>query len=104
MVDQPTPTQPGPPPAPASPSHPPAPAAKVGFGVTALVLGLVGIFLFWVPFFGLILPILAIIFGGIGIYLQSGRGMAIAGLIIGLITFAIILGIMIVAASRAVPG
>jgi len=99
MVDQPAPEQSGQP-APAAP----APAAKVGFGVTALVLGIVGVFLCWIPVFGLILPILAIVFGGIGIFLQSGRGMAIAGLVIGVITLIINIIIMVVAANNAVTG
>ena len=98
MVDQPMPEQPGQP-APAA-----QPSAKVGFGVTALVLGIVGVFLCWIPVFGLILPILAIVFGGIGIYLRSGRGMAIAGLVIGVITLIINIVIMIVAANNAVSG
>jgi len=97
MVDQPAPEQSGQP-------APAAPAAKVGFGVTALVLGIVGVFLCWIPIFGLILPILAIVFGGIGIFLQSGRGMAIAGLVVGVITLIINIIIMVVAANNAVTG
>jgi len=81
-----------------------APPAKVGFGVTALVLGIVGVFLFWIPLFGLILPILAVVFGCIGIYLQSGRGMAVAGLVIGIVTFALSMGLWMFAAHRAVTG
>ena len=88
----------------AVPPQPVTPTAKVGFGVTALVLGIVAIFLCWIPLFGLILPILALIFGGIGIYLQNGRGMAIAGLVLGLITFAINMGFLLFAMNRAVTG
>jgi hypothetical protein len=104
MADATTPAEPGQQQSPASPAHPPAPAAKIGFGVTALVLGLVGILFCWIPLFGLILPILALIFGGIGIYLQSGRGMAVAGLVIGLITFAVSLGTAMYLANRAATG
>ena len=103
MAEETTPAEAGPQPTQAPPAQTPAPTAKVGFGVTALVLGLVGIIFCWIPLFGLILPILALIFGGIGIYLLSGRGMAIAGLVIGLITFAINMAIMMVAANNAVP-
>ena len=78
-----------------------APSPKVGFGVTALVLGIVAVFLCWIPLFGLILPILAMIFGGIGIYLHNGRGMAVAGLVLGIVTFALTMGLMLFAAFRA---
>jgi len=101
MADQQAPAQPEP--GQASRTQPPLPAAKVGFGVTALVLGIVGLLLCWIPFFGLILPVLAVIFGGIGIHLNSGRGMAIAGLSIGIISVVINIVIMVAAASQAVP-
>jgi len=80
------------------------PTAKVGFGITALVLGIVAIFLCWIPIVGLIPPILALIFGGVGIFLQNGRSMAVAGLVLGLITFAINMGFMLFAMSRAATG
>jgi len=96
MVDQQTPAGTGQPAG--------APPVSVGFGVTALVLGIVGVFLFWIPFFGLILPILAVIFGCIGIYRQSGRGMAVAGLVIGIISFALSLGLWMFAVHRAATG
>jgi hypothetical protein len=105
MVDQSTPEEAGQTnPAVRSPAAQAGPPAKVGFGVTALVLGIVAVFLCWIPLFGLILPILALVFGGIGIYLQSGRGMAVAGLVLGIITFALNMGIMLFAANRAVTG
>ncbi|MDH3235059.1 MAG: DUF4190 domain-containing protein [Alphaproteobacteria bacterium] len=102
MADQSTPGEAGRPST--MPSQQSAPTTKVGFGVTALVLGIVAVFLCWIPLFGLILPILALIFGGIGIYLQNGRGMAIAGLVLGLITFVINLGFLLFAMNRAVTG
>lgn len=79
----------------------PAPSQnKVGFGVTALVLGIVGIFLFWIPLIGLIPPVLAVVFGCVGIYLQNGRGMAVAGLVLGIVTFALTMGLMMFSAFR----
>jgi len=102
MVDQLTPGEAGQPTA--DPRQAPVPTAKVGFGVAALVLGIIAVFLCWIPIFGLILPILALIFGGVGIYLQNGRGMAVAGLVLGLITFAINMGFMLFAMNRAVSG
>jgi len=50
-----------------------------GFGTTALVCGLVGIFLF-----GIVLGPLAIIFGGIGI--SKKQKYSVAGLVLGIIS------------------
>jgi hypothetical protein len=101
MVDQSTPDGAGQPGAAPPTAAPAAQTAKVGFGVTALVLGIVAIFLCWIPLIGLILPILALVFGGIGIYLHNGKGMAVAGLVLGIITFALNMGIMLFSAFRA---
>lgn len=78
----------------------PAASNKVGFGVTALVLGIVAVFLCWIPLIGFVPPVLALIFGGIGIYLQNGRGMAVAGLVLGIVTFALNMGFMLFSAFR----
>jgi len=58
-----------------------------GMAVAALVCSLCGI----IPFLGLLMALLGIIFGGVGIaqtgkdpYL-GGRGMAIAGLVLGIV-------------------
>lgn len=55
-----------------------------GFNIAGFVLGLIGLFISWIPYLGLILCLLAVIFGGIGI---KGRlkGLGIAGLVMGLI-------------------
>ncbi|HEY3894758.1 MAG TPA: DUF4190 domain-containing protein [Pseudonocardiaceae bacterium] len=74
---------------------PPAQAAqRNGFGVTALVLGIVGAVFSWVPVLGLILAVLAVVFGALG-YARARKGqatnsgMAIAGLVLGVIAFVI---------------
>lgn len=78
-------------------SAPPAPVQtqpKVsGFAITALVLGCVGSILGWLY---VIPPVLAIIFGGLAIHkIQNsngwltGKGMAIAGLVLGVVFTAI---------------
>ncbi len=60
-----------------------------------MVLGISSLVLLWVPFVGVILGILAIIFGAVGIRQTGtdpnlgGRGMAIAGLVCGIIGVAI---------------
>lgn len=66
------------------------PAKKNGFGITALVLGIVGLLFSWVPVFGLVLAILAIVFAVLGRGRVKRReadngGLAIAGLVTGII-------------------
>ncbi len=58
-----------------------------GFGITALVLGIVGVGLAWwtIPLLGFVAGILAVIFGGVGMRSRA-RGMAIAGLVLGIVT------------------
>ncbi|XKH50515.1 DUF4190 domain-containing protein [Chryseomicrobium palamuruense] len=57
-----------------------------GLAVTALVLGIIGLVLFMVPFLPYPLAILAIIFGLIGMKKPIKKGLAITGLVTGLIT------------------
>ena len=64
------------------------------FGSTSLVSGLLSIPLFFVaPIVGLLFSILAIVLGSVGLK-KRGRGMAIAGLTLGLLT--LLLGIIFV--------
>ena len=64
------------------------------FGSTSLVSGLLSIPLFFVaPIVGLLFSILAIVLGSVGLK-KRGRGMAIAGLSLGLLT--LLLGIIYV--------
>jgi hypothetical protein len=59
------------------------------FGIISLVCGICGLVLPWVPYIGglwvIALPIIAIIFGGIGIAKDDSKGMGIAGLILGIV-------------------
>lgn len=55
----------------------------------AMVLGIVGAALLWVPFLNLILGTLAIVFGAIAMRRDTKRGQAIAGLVLGIIPFAV---------------
>jgi hypothetical protein len=85
-----------PPPIPAAASVAPATTGTNGMAIAALVLGLL-----WG--YGL-LSILAIVFGAIGMKQtadrnQSGRGLAIAGLVLGIVGAAIALILIIAAAS-----
>jgi hypothetical protein len=69
---------------------------KNGMAIASLILGLLGLALLWVPYFAFVLPLLAVIFGVVGLAqataddrLDSGRGMAIAGIVFGLIGLAV---------------
>jgi hypothetical protein len=70
-----------------------------GMSIAAMVCGIVGIV---IPVTGIILSILAIIFGGIGMGRTSrntelkGRGMAIAGLVLGIVGLLIVLMLLII--------
>jgi hypothetical protein len=74
-----------------------------GFAVTALVTGIVGLVLVWVPGLDLILGIIAATFGAIAAFHTTRRpdkrgwGLAIAGLTLGILTivgFALILALV----------
>ncbi len=60
-----------------------------GQAVAALVLGIVSLVLFWIPFVGLVCGILGVVFGWLGMQRAdrgtTGKGMAVAGLVTGII-------------------
>ena len=92
---------PPPPPPPGGPpsgwNPPPAGPARRpgnGAGVAALVLGILALFASWIPIFGLVLPVLAVIFGVVGMRKvrrgeATNREMALAGVILGAIALVI---------------
>jgi hypothetical protein len=56
--------------------------------VGSLVLGIVGLLVSLVPFFGMYaipLTVLAVILGALGLRASTGRGMAVAGLVLGIL-------------------
>lgn len=61
-----------------------------GLGTAGFVTGLLGLIFCWVPVFGLILGVLGIVLGGAGMsYARKNRassGLAIAGLVLGIIS------------------
>jgi len=68
-------------------------------GIISLIFGILGIAVGWllgglIPFGSYILPGVAIVTGIIGIIVQDSKGMAIAGLILGII--GLVLGFVIV--------
>lgn len=62
-----------------------------GLAITSMVLGIISIVPGWcIPYLPLILGLLAVIFGGVSIAKkQGGKGMAVAGLVTGIISLAI---------------
>lgn len=71
----------------AGPVMPLAPPASKGLSIAALVTGILGFVLSWFPLVGVVLAALGIIFGAIGLQRDrtEGRGLAVAGLILGVL-------------------
>jgi hypothetical protein len=96
---------------PNQPTHPPQGYAaphqgqlKNGMGTAALVLGILGIVLFFFPYISVILALLGVIFGGIGIQRANrgeanNKGMAIAGLVCGIVGLVISIILLIAIGS-----
>ncbi|MCT4545187.1 MAG: DUF4190 domain-containing protein [Vallitalea sp.] len=63
-----------------------------GLAIAAMVCGIVGIVMFCIPYLSITLAILAIVFGAIMVSSnkhnadKTGRGMAIAGIVLGIVT------------------
>lgn len=85
---------------PAPPAPPQQPVRKNGLGITALVLGLVGVPLAFIPlagpFLGIPLGFLALAFAVFGVILalrgRAGKGLPIAGAVLGVASMAIGIG------------
>ncbi|TEU04844.1 MAG: DUF4190 domain-containing protein [Dehalococcoidia bacterium] len=62
-----------------------------GLAIASIVCGILSLVFFWVPLFGFLLGIIAIIFGAVAIRQigrepnLGGRGMAVAGLVCGIV-------------------
>jgi len=56
------------------------------WGIIALILGIFALILCWVPFLGLLLGITGLIISIVGIKKQSAKGIAIAGLVLSILT------------------
>ena len=87
----------------------PAPVATGkgnGMAVAALVLGIIAIVLCWAVWGGIVVGVLAIIFGAVGLGAAKtsgvGRGMAMTGLVLGIIAAALsVLWFFVIAALIA---
>jgi hypothetical protein len=85
MTDETTPggaATPAPTPTPAPPPYAPMPSSEPnGLAIASLVLGIVSLLLFWIPFIGWLPVILGVVLGLIAMQQPTGRGMAMAGLV-----------------------
>ena len=57
-----------------------------GLCVAALVLGIISIFTCWIPYVGITIALLALIFSIIGLVKKHGDGKAVAGLVLAILT------------------
>lgn len=67
---------------------------KTGFGITALVLGIVGLVLSFIPFINnlaFFLGILGVVFGIVALVTHNKKGISIAGLVTGILAIVITL-------------
>lgn len=83
------------------------PRPRNGLGTAALVLGIVGVVLCWIPFTGWALNILAVVFGAIGRKRAIGgqatnRSSAVAGLVLGVVGLAVWVVILLVVVSAGI--
>ena len=61
----------------------------------SMLCGIIGLFLGFVPFFGIALSAAAIVMGILGLKSEQRKGLAIAGLVMGIISFVLNLALMI---------
>ena len=82
----------------AAPQPVQTPSRGKGFALAALILGIVGVIFSWVPVFGLILGLLAAVFGAVGL-VKSNKVMSIFGLALG--ALAMLINIIVLAVAAA---
>jgi hypothetical protein len=71
--------------------QPPVANESAGLGIAGMVLGIIGLVFFWVPFLDLLLGVLAVVFGGLSLNSvfkgkAANKSVAVAGLSMGIIT------------------
>lgn len=75
-----------------------------GNAVTALVTGITGLVLCWVPVLDITLGIVAVVFGAVALHQartqhRSGTGMAVAGLVTGILTVLAFIVLVVIASG-----
>lgn len=63
--------------------HPSGHPVGNGFAITALIVGIVAFISGWIPFFGLLAGIAAVVFGIVGLRKMQNKGMSITGIVTG---------------------
>lgn len=86
-----------------------APTKTNGLAITSMVLGILGILLFWFFGLGVLLGILAVIFGFIARGQiaregQGGRGMALAGIITGFVAVGLLVLLVLIGFGLGLSG
>jgi hypothetical protein len=88
------------------PPFPGQPAPTNGLGIAGFVTGLLGLLLCWVPFFGLILAGCGVVLGAMGMSqgkkVGANTGLAVAGLVLGIVALIPALIFLIAVASVGV--
>ncbi len=71
--------------APPPPAYAPGgPRSATGLAIASLVVGLVALITFWIPLWGTLLGIVAVILGAIALAKKQSKGMAISGILTGI--------------------
>jgi len=77
--------------------QPPGRPASQGLAITALVLGVIALITGWIPVWAILLGVIAVILGSIAIAKRQPKGMAIGGIVTGVIGALFSLGILLIA-------
>ena len=76
------------------------PPATNGWAIGALIVGILGLLACWVPFVGVPAPVAAVVLGIVGLRrakaVNTGRAMALAGLIIGAVALLVAVVVTVV--------
>ncbi|GAA0359639.1 DUF4190 domain-containing protein [Actinoallomurus spadix] len=79
------------------------PPQRRGLGIAALVLGIAGLLTLLLCGIGVILAIIGLVIGIIAVVRRNGRGMAVAGLVLSVITLVIAIGFAVWFYGRIQP-
>lgn len=102
MTYEPYPTQPDPYSSGGYPPQPPAPQQRRGFGIAAMVVGIISLLLAFIPFIGFISFLLGLVAIGLGIFAvvkRRGKGQGIAGIITGAVSLVVALVVTLIASA-----
>lgn len=73
-----------------------------GFGITALVVGIIAFLVGWTGLLGLILAIVAVVFGILALVKRQNKGMSITGIVLG--SLALITALFVITVGLAILG